>query len=98
MPVYRRLDRAGWQPVTHAAVTKDGAWIERFGAKPPNLYFTLYNSMTEPAQVSIDIDRHALGVPAAAPLREIVEDRLVSDLSAPITLPPHSLRVIQVAN
>ena len=62
MPVYRRLDRAGWQPVTHAAVTGDGIWVERFGTRPPDLYFSLYNSKAVPAETKLSLDRSALAV------------------------------------
>jgi hypothetical protein len=96
MPVYRRLDRAGWQPVTHAAAGTKGVWIERFGTKPPELYFSLYNSTAEPAEAKVAIDYQSLSVPASAPLLEIVESRALADLTQPIALAPHTLRVIQV--
>jgi hypothetical protein len=96
MPVYRRLDRAGWQPVTHAVVKTDGVWIERFGTKPPELYFSLYNDTTNPAEAKVAIDYQALGVPVGAPLQEIVENRALAGLTQPIALAPHTLRVIQV--
>lgn len=97
MPVYRRLDRAGWQPVTNAAATADGVWVERFGTRSPGLYFSLYNSKAVPAETMLTIDRNALGVGANASLRDIVEDRPVPDLARPIAMNPHSLCVIQVA-
>jgi hypothetical protein len=96
MPVYRRLDRAGWQPVTHAAVRTAGVWIERFGTKAPELYFSVYNSTAQPAEAKVVIDYQSLGVPADAPLQEIVENTPPSDLTQPIKLAPHTLRVIQV--
>jgi hypothetical protein len=96
MPVYRRLDLAGWQPITHASVTNDSVWIERFGAKPSELYFSLYNDTTKPAEVKVAIDHQSLGVPASAPLLEIVENRALADLTQPVMLAPHTLRVIQI--
>lgn len=97
MPIYRCLDRAGWQPVTHAAVTTDGVWVERFGTRSPDLYFSLYNSKAVPTETKLSIDRNARAVGANASLREIVENRMVPDLAQPIAMKPHTLRVIQVA-
>jgi hypothetical protein len=96
MPVYRRLDRAGWQPITYATVGNKGVWIERFGIKPPELYFSVYNSTAEPAEVKVAVDYQSLSIPASAPLLEIVENRALADLKKPVALAPHTLRVIQV--
>jgi len=93
LPVCRRLDRAGWQPVTHATATGD-VWIERFGTRPPNLYFTLYNPKPAPVETRLSLDRDALAIGANVSLREIVENQAMSDL----VLPPHTLRVIHVNN
>ncbi|MBI5395544.1 MAG: hypothetical protein HZA91_09640 [Verrucomicrobia bacterium] len=95
MPVYRRLDRAGWQPVTHATVAPGGIWVERFGTRPPELYFTLYNPTSTNAQARLTINRDVLNIPASASLRELVESREKLNLAEPLALPPHSLRIVQ---
>lgn len=95
MPIYRRLDRAGWQPVTHASVT-DNIWVERFGASPPELYFTLHNPSAAPTETRLSIDREALGLGADQGAGELVEIRGNLDLAGAIALPAHALRVVQI--
>ena len=96
MPVYRRLDRAGWQPVTHAAATPGSVWGERFGTRAPELYLSLYNPDAQRVEVKLTIDRQALALGASPGLREIVTDETLADLAQPIVLEPYTLRVIQV--
>ena len=96
MPIYRRLDRAGWQPVTGAAARGSDVWLERFGTAAPELYFSVYNSQSAPAEVRITVDCKALSLPAGGPWRELVEDRNLQSLEQPLRLAPHALRVIQV--
>ncbi|MBM3889410.1 MAG: hypothetical protein FJ388_09820 [Verrucomicrobia bacterium] len=98
MPIYRRLDRAGWHPVTHATATPDEIWVERFGTRPPELYFTLYNPTAKPVETRLCIDRESLGISANAALREIVETRENLSRAQPFALPSHGLRVVQVGS
>ncbi len=72
VPIYRRLDLAGWQPVTHATVEPRTLWLERFGAKPPDLYFTLYNPTDKPLDARLRLDHQALALTAETTIKELV--------------------------
>ena len=94
VPLYRRLDLAGWEPVTHARLDHESVWLERFGRHAPDLYFTVYNPDEKAVQVRLSIDRQALGLPNGSGLVELVKgDKLPA--RATVALPPHSLRVVQ---
>ena len=95
LPIYRRLDRAGWQPVTQASATANDIWIERFGVHPPELYFSLYNPGPTPIETRVSIAHEAFEVASSTPSLELVENRAIN-LEQMITLPPHTLRVIQL--
>ena len=32
IPILRRINQAGWEPIPHAAATDRAVWLERFGA------------------------------------------------------------------
>ena len=95
LPIYRRLDRAGWQPVTDATVAPRTVWMERFGVKPPELYFTLYNPGPQPVRARLTIEAKQLGLPAPPKLAELVEGRPVLSPQDEMTIPARSLRVVQ---
>jgi len=88
VPLYRRLDLAGWQPVTHATVEPRTLWLERFGVKPPELYFTIYNPTDKPLNARLTLDRRALAIPPNVTMNELV--------AGAFALPPKTLRVVQV--
>ncbi len=95
LPIYRRLDLAGWQPVTYATVAPRTVWVERFGVKPPDLYFTVYNPDTNSVNVQLTIENGKLDLPTSTNLVELVEGRLVVPPQYKITVPAKSLRVLQ---
>jgi hypothetical protein len=90
LPIYRRLDLAGWQPVTHATVEPRTLWLERFGTKPPDLYFTLYNPTDKPLDARLTLDRRALALTLKVAMKELVAGGEV------LAVPPRSLRVVQI--
>lgn len=94
LPLYRRLDLAGWQPVTHAVAESSSLWLERFGTKPPELYFTLYNPGSQLQTASVKVDRQALDLASRLAVREWVEGGEV-DLGS-MSVPAKGLRVLQV--
>jgi len=54
MPTLLALDEAGWEPVSHVAVSDEGLWVERFGTGP--VYLTLYNAgASEGPQAVVDV-------------------------------------------
>lgn len=87
LPLYRRLDLAGWQPVTHATVEPRTLWLERFGTRPPELYFTLYNPTDKPLEARLTLDHQALALSPNTAMKELV--------AGTFAIPPKTLRVIQ---
>jgi hypothetical protein len=88
LPIHRRLDLAGWQPVTHATVEPRALWLERFGTKPPDLYFTLYNPTDKPLDAQLTLDRQALGLTPGSTMQELVAGTLA--------IPARAMRVVQI--
>ena len=64
IPLIRRLNTAGWQPVTFAASSNTNVYVERFG-NGPNPHFTLRNMLETPVNVTLTLDATALGLPAS---------------------------------
>jgi hypothetical protein len=64
IPLIRRLNVAGWEPVTYATTSDpDDVYIERFGDWP-NLHFTLRNTTDDPITVDISVQADDLELPA----------------------------------
>ena len=62
MPIISRVAQAGWEPITNAAASADGVWIERWGRDPSKgLYFTVMNTTDseQSCQVKIDLENAA---------------------------------------
>jgi len=88
MPLIRRIAAAGWEPVTHAKVEPSAVLVERFGTKPPELYFTLYNPTDKPLDARLAPDRDAPLFTTESTMKELVAGTL--------TMPPKALRVVQI--
>ncbi len=56
IPLIRRIDRAGWEPVPHAVVEPDAMLIERFGGRGSDLIFTLHNPTSDRQTVVLKVD------------------------------------------
>jgi len=65
IPLIRRLNTAGWQPLTYATTSDAQVYIERFGAWP-NLHFTLRNTTDAAAAVTVTLQADALHLPDSA--------------------------------
>jgi hypothetical protein len=63
IPLIRRLNVAGWQPLTYASTSDSRVYIERFG-EWPDLYFTLRNTTDTITTVTVTLQANALGLPA----------------------------------
>jgi hypothetical protein len=63
IPLIRRLNVAGWQPLTYASTSDARVYVERFGAWP-NLHFTLRNTTDTTTTVTVTLQADALGLPA----------------------------------
>ena len=95
LPIYRRLDRAGWQSVTHARSENSAAWIERFGGDGGDLFFSLFNPTDTTLTTRVIADLKALG-PTSAKARELVTDA-DCEPAASLTIPAKSVRVLHFA-
>jgi hypothetical protein len=77
IPVIRRLNAAGWEPVTGASPSVPEVAIERFGRwATGDLQFTLRNLTPEPRAVTVRVDLSVVGADAAAAGQAVVVDVL----------------------
>jgi len=90
IPLIRRLNVAGWQPVPYAATSEpDDVYIERFGDCP--LYFTLRNTTAETTTVTVTLQADCLGLPAIP----LTATALLAGTQHPIS-PPDATRTLTV--
>ena len=82
IPLIRRLNAAGWQPVTQARTSDPAVYIERFGDWP-RLHFTLRNTLEVTVTVGITMEAEALGLPAVP----ITATALLADEQYPLNAP-----------
>ena len=62
MPVIRRINQAGWEPVTYAHTSDPQVFVERFGSwRRGNLHFTLRNQSVERSDTTVRVQLGALG-------------------------------------
>jgi len=77
IPVIRRINRAGWEPVTYARTSDENVIMERYGSwDKGNLHFTLRNQAEEEKTCSVTIELVALGAKAKDLVGVSVEDIL----------------------
>ena len=63
MPVIERVARAGWEPITHARVSGNGLFVERFGNRiDGDLHFTVHNDSSQPTVAELTVDKTALAI------------------------------------
>jgi hypothetical protein len=102
IPIIRRLNVAGWQPVTYASTSDPEVYIERFGAFS-GFHFTLRNVTTETKTVTVTLDANGLGlcpVPLTATAL-LAETEIPLSAPAPtrtlsVTLPPQGSEALAV--
>jgi len=90
IPLIRRLNAAGWQPVTLATLARPDVYIERFGTWP-DLFWTLRNTLATPAEFEVRLEAAALGLPSAP----MAADALLAGVHYSLS-PPAALRVLTV--
>lgn len=84
-PIFKRLARAGWEPVTNAVSSNPDVWIERFGSRgSSNLLFTLRNSGETEQVYTVEMEVAGRKCPATAV--DVLE--LVNDEAQPAELAP----------
>lgn len=62
LPLVRRINAAGWEPITLASAEPEGLWIERFGTWPGEVFFTLRNSTSEQCRARVSLQWNELGI------------------------------------
>ena len=65
VPLIRRINQAGWQPLIYAHTSNEAVFIERFGSWP-QAYFSLRNTLDEAVTVTVTLDTDNLGINAPA--------------------------------
>lgn len=94
----RRLNHAGWQPVTHARVeAADAVACERFG-RSGEVYLTLYNDSPTEQRPVVALETAALGfAPAGVAIEEIARHAEVERVDANhvrLRLAPHTTCIL----
>ncbi len=101
VPIIKRMNTAGWEPVPWATSDVPEVSIERFGTKLPML-FSLHNRGEEACAAGITVELDALGVASARSARDVVTGqdlaaKLVGGkLSFAVQLPAADSTVVEV--
>ena len=103
VPMIRKLDAAGWQPVPLASASPAFIRIERFGSfDRGDLAFTVHNPELQVRDVTIQLDRAALGLPESLKASEwisLLPVELASQqaqVSLRLTLPADGYAVVEL--
>ena len=84
IPLIRRVNEAGWEPVTHARASDPDVLIERFGSwRKGDLHFTLRNVAAEAKTATVRLELAGLGA-TARDLGAVVVTDLVSGVNLPV--------------
>jgi hypothetical protein len=74
IPLIKDIAKAGWQPVTFAALRPANLRIERFGTFGSNTtYFTVYNPTSEKVRAVVSIDARALNLARNVRIEELLD-------------------------
>lgn len=75
----RRLQSAGWEPVTAARSDAARVTLERFGTgKGSPLFFSVYNAEAEPHTATLSLDTKALGLTGATTVMDLTSGQPVA--------------------
>jgi len=98
MPIMQRIAYAGWEPITHARVSGEGLFVERFGNwRDGDLHFTVHNDSDEPSAGVLTVDKAALGITGKPACVELLSGEVVSaDDRTRAELPPHHTKVFNL--
>jgi hypothetical protein len=80
IPLVRRLNVAGWRPITYASTSDSRVYVERFGDWP-NLHFTLRNTIDATTTVTVTLQANALTLPA----QSLTAIALLAETSYPLS-------------
>ncbi|MBM3475684.1 MAG: hypothetical protein FJX75_20660 [Armatimonadetes bacterium] len=96
IPIVRRLNAAGWEPVTLARTDDQQVQIERFGGGERELLFTLRNNGDEDKTVHASLDA-ALGLTGALRATELVSGEALAAAPQGFSIQAPAKTVIVVA-
>jgi len=93
IPKAQLLSRAGWEPITHASVTGEDVYMERFG-DGDRVYFSVFNDGKESRDCTLTVDFEALGFsPGQCSLTEIArETALKAGATGPVSFSAEPLK------
>lgn len=79
IPMVRKLDEAGWEPVPYADAAPESVRIERYGSsRRNNLAFTLHNPTDKPVTAEITLSERDLSLPAQPRATEWISGKAVA--------------------
>jgi hypothetical protein len=82
IPLIRRLNAAGWQPITRGAAAPAEVYVERFGTWP-RLHLTLRNTLDVAVTAAVTVEAQALGLPAVP----LIATALLAGTAHPLSAP-----------
>ena len=99
MPVMQSIALAGWEPITHARISGDGLFVERFGNySDGDLHFTVHNDSNQPAATELIVDKAALAITGPPTWRELLgRSSITVDDRLRFTLEAHRTKVFAVS-
>ena len=98
LPLIRKLNDAGWEPVTGVTGTVPGVLCERFGRQPSGpMYITLFNDGPAPANLVLRLEESVFGSkPSVAPIDNEGPTMIpIRNGSLTLRLAPAELRIFQ---
>ncbi len=76
IPLIKRINRAGWEPIPYARADNPSVWVERFGSRSSSasgIFFTVRNSTTTPIGAALTLESQPLRLnPATVTLTELL--------------------------
>jgi len=101
VPVVRRMNAAGWEPVPWAVADTPTVTLERFGTKLP-LLFSIHNRGSEPRTTTITVQLTPLDAGAARHVRDLVAGKELAartaggELKFAVSLKPNQVTAVEV--
>jgi hypothetical protein len=108
IPILRRINAAGWEPVTYATAQPATVLLERFGQRPyGGLYLTVRNPSDAAQRARLNVDLNSLGISGLGrrlTITDLVSQRPVSfamqaaagAADVELSLEPHQTAVLQI--
>jgi hypothetical protein len=105
VPMVKKLDEAGWQPLPFATVGSDAIRLERYGEwRSKNLAIAIHNTSDQPIHARIALSKKDLGLPEKIAAtewftaRELPLQLAGGEVNVTIDLPPKGYGVISISD